>query len=196
MRIKIISGILSIILCMSGCASSDTLVLSDGIGEQSITKDQAYEIVKAYNIVKMPENFEETTVLQYDKVFNYFLYAGFYQNNAVRSELQKYLNEDGVYEIPVNIVDHYLSKKFNTSVNRKLIPFYREDTDTYQLTPFQGEFYYDIEVSSLKEVDPKIYEFISFLSLNADDPIKNSSQQKFVIFVDNGCYKFLEHQVL
>ncbi len=114
-----------------------------------------------------------------------------YMRWSMRSEIYQYFNKGTeMITVPANIVNEYISSKFNTVVDYSQIEEYSEKSDTYSYYPFMGAFYYDILIGEVI-VDDDIVTFTSTLTNNIEENPTSEYQATFVMQFVNGEYKIL-----
>jgi len=166
--------------------------IDEGIKSMEIDDALLKNIILNYDIMFNRLCFNDEQI-DFEKIFNYFYYAGFYnlQKNEVRDEMKKHYNDDGECSIPSNIVDDYLLRKFNTTIDHS-VKEYDKNTDTYIIIPFSGEYYYDIIIDNTKILDDNKYKIECTIE-NAFMPGINKQLVFTIQFTEND-YKFISVQ--
>ncbi len=114
---------------------------------------------------------------------------------SMRPEIYQYFDNDTeMITVPANIVNEYISSKFNTVVDYSQIEDYSENSDTYSYYPFMGEFYYDILIGEVI-VDAEIVIFTCILTDNIEENPTSEHQATFIMQFVNGEYKILSVEV-
>ncbi len=128
---------LAMLLCLLLTCCAPKAVLTDQPKEDTLTKELAFSIVRAFNGNPKHEEitFSADQPLPYAQAFSYFSYGGFYTLDAqLREELTPY-KQDGKYHIPAALVEDFLLSKFNTKVDRSAVSCYDKGSNCYVTTP-------------------------------------------------------------
>ena len=168
------------------------------------------EIVQSYFLVfDVDMSFEKEAFVDFEKVFYYMASAGTYpiqpidheihsdnyMRESMRPEMYQYYNEEtSTMQVPANIVEEYISSKFNTKIDHSHIKEYDQESDTYIYYPFMGGFNYDILIDEVVFED-EIVKFTSILTQDVDDPIDKVYQAIFVIKFEDDEYSFLSVEI-
>lgn len=199
-------------VCLSSCDvkfknSGTTEKINNGSADTEFIKEtetaKEWDIKMLLSICESYETacpnvvFEADSSVSFPEVFPYFMLKGC--NNTymktVREELADHIdNESGNFVIPCEIAEEYLTRRFNTTVEREKIKYYNAEKNCYEFAPFLGEFYYTQE---LIDFSPDFNNSIFVLDVVnrhslADDKTVSPERKKYTLSIDgNNEYKII-----
>lgn len=72
----------------------------------------------------------------------------------IRPQLHQYADKDSwLFAVPSEIVDSYITGKFNTAVDRSEIKEYNQNEDVYVFEPFMGSVNFDLSIDCVETED-------------------------------------------
>lgn len=160
------------------------------------------DICKCYTSSCRDRNFSSDETILYSNVFSYFIHVGCTNTylKALRPEVLTYYDEETLtLTVPCEIADEYLTRKFNTQVDRESIEYYDPETECYVFQRSASEFYYDQE---LLITDFDFYENIYTLDIALRHSFDNELRQlpqrtRFSIKLGENCeYRFVSVETI
>ncbi len=154
-----------------------------------------YKIANDYAVACSWE-FGEKDVVPYEEIFGYFLSAGChtFDERMINPSIFPYYDEETFsYSIPHEIVDEFLTQRFNTIADPKAITYYNHHNGHYEFEAFTGTIDETIEVdfTAKRRLRENVFEFKArYVDYFSDDPIQCST---FVVELTASGHKILSH---
>ncbi len=116
---------------------------------------------------------------------------------SIRPELYPYFNkETGVLTVPAEVVDGYISDKFNTIIDHAQTEEYDEASNTYTFAPFEGDFYYNLSIESMTVKDNVVrFNCLAVLDEAVQKDPRISHEVLFTIMLTDGEYRYLSVEI-
>ena len=134
-----------------------------------------FKIAKNYMLTSSYE-FDKGDIVPFDEAFEYFSYDGCYSfdETQISSQVIDYYDPMKMeFKVPCEIVDEYISDRFNTIIDHSIVDCFDEGSNTYIFPRHSGEFYYDMKVVSKKQLEENVYDFVVELTSSINSDLKS-----------------------
>jgi len=184
-----------LILGITACINKneeELIFIKEDLVKKSKSNEEKIDLIIFNYIIAFGMSELDGSNVDFDKIFNFFYWAGCYDyNEEIREELKKYYSEkNNTLRAPSRIVDEFLTNKFSTTINHSKIKNYDNGSDMYIIEPFQGDFYYDIVNTNITEIKKDTYEIHTRL-VDSFNTKKVIAKYKFTLEIKNEDYKYI-----
>lgn len=142
--------------------------------------------------------FEEGDKVLYKDVFRYFNYSGCYSfDYKTLSPLvySYYDQQTGKFSIPHDVVDDFMTERFNTVPDPESIDCYDKATGCYEMYQHFGGLYCNIVPGAKEEIRENVYRFVvEILPGESYDIGLDTNYRTYVVELTATGYKILSHQ--
>ncbi len=142
--------------------------------------------------------FDENATVPYKDVFRFFNYSGCYSfDYKTLSPLvyPYYDSQTGKFAIPHEIVDNFMTERFNTIPDPESIDCYNKETGCYEMSQHFGGLYCNIVPGAKIELRENVYRFVvEILPGDSYDIGLDTNYRTYVVELTAAGYKILSHQ--
>ena len=168
-----------------------SLEIIDPTSTLSATEKEILSILKNFQFSEISHEFSFEEKVPLKEILSYFECDGILDSAGnVYESLKQYATGEfwEPYIIPAEIVENYLTARFNTAVDRMSIDCFDPKTNCYTITPLVTDSYYEIELEKVSN-EGNVYtiDVIERSSMDAND----FKKYRIVLHMDGENYKFL-----
>ncbi len=195
-KIFICSMVIAFVLCYTGCANFDVEKppQSAYIDEPYMLSDILMRKVADSCLQTLPIEFEMGEVIPYEALMTYYSLVACmtFDERMLSPDMLPYYDEKSmVFSVPRDMVDSYLTKRFNTTPSPKTVECYNTDADCYDIPRFNQDFYYDIFIEQTQSLGNNQHRFtVRFVHATGD----LSFRETYVIELNYDGYRILERK--
>ncbi len=167
------------------------------INKVELSNEMAEKITQDCFLTLGEAVFDDKSGVVYSEVFYYYTYDGCYTEDrrSISDEAAPYYNSETMsFAVPYEIVDRYLSKRFNTVPDRETVDCYNKETGCYEFERHLGECYYEFETTDITPVDDYTYDFTVKITHGMTDTIPAEYHSFRIRFTIDG-YKILKRSI-
>lgn len=188
--LSLIFTFLCVTLALSGCNKKAESI-------RTIPDNMYFEnLIICYEQRCADIQFSADDTVPFGSIINYYTFGGCYdvEKKQMRDEVVNYYDTDtGCFTVPSDVVETYLSSRFNTAPDKSAVSFYDAETDCYAFPYNSGEYYYNVDIVSKEAVGDNKFEVRAVItkSLNTSDANSDTKLSEFVFDTADGSAKYL-----